>query len=532
MPMQTVIVSPNVDAENNIKISLPIDPDYMGGARIFSENDPGAVTGSPFLRSPETSYDTRLRVGRDTLLMNDQFNALTQNTNNWYYESSTLTAAQPGLGTVNFSEVQGTTLAHGAFMRTYQYFPLIGTSSIAVELSAGQFNSALVANENWLMGLGLPGTPTTAGSFGVGQIYTIVTVGTTDFTLIGAASNTVGVVFTATGVGLGDGTAASTTTPPTDGVWFRLTSAGLVGVVSYNGTQSVTGILVSLANTTVGSLDKYVIVVGEQSIQYWKNDILLVNQESPAAFGQPFQQGSLPAFMMKYNTGTVSNTNTMRVMDFTVSLMDLATTKPWAEQAATAGMAGYVGQNGQTQGQTAIWPNSTAPTPQALSNTGTTPVPNLGLGGIAAINPTLATNNDGILFSYLNPIPTVNRTGRNLLICGVKVQSAITADITVGGPMIFEYAIAHGHTAISLATVQSGSFTTNTVTAPKRVPIGAERYITTFTAGQLGAGATAKFQIPLVVRPGQYVQLIVRNVGTASSAGVVTFCAMFDSYWE
>ena len=46
-----------------------------------------------------------------------------------------------------------------------------------------------------------------AGSFVVGGVYTIATVGTTDFTLIGAADNLVGTVFTATGVGAGTGTA-------------------------------------------------------------------------------------------------------------------------------------------------------------------------------------------------------------------------------------------------------------------------------------------------------------------------------------
>ena len=49
----------------------------------------------------------------------------------------------------------------------------------------------------------------TAGSFIVGNTYTIEAVGSTDFTLIGAASNTVGLVFTATGVGAGTGTASS-----------------------------------------------------------------------------------------------------------------------------------------------------------------------------------------------------------------------------------------------------------------------------------------------------------------------------------
>lgn len=46
-----------------------------------------------------------------------------------------------------------------------------------------------------------------AGSFVIGNQYTITSVGTTNFVAIGAASNTVGVTFTATGVGSGTGTA-------------------------------------------------------------------------------------------------------------------------------------------------------------------------------------------------------------------------------------------------------------------------------------------------------------------------------------
>ncbi len=46
-----------------------------------------------------------------------------------------------------------------------------------------------------------------AGSFVTGVSYTITTVGSTNFTLIGAASNTVGVTFTATGAGSGTGVA-------------------------------------------------------------------------------------------------------------------------------------------------------------------------------------------------------------------------------------------------------------------------------------------------------------------------------------
>jgi len=49
----------------------------------------------------------------------------------------------------------------------------------------------------------------TAGSFVTGTVYRILSVGTTNFTLIGAASSTVGVIFTATGAGSGTGTATA-----------------------------------------------------------------------------------------------------------------------------------------------------------------------------------------------------------------------------------------------------------------------------------------------------------------------------------
>lgn len=74
-----------------------------------------------------------------------------------------------------------------------------------------------------------------SGGFVAGQQYKIRIVGTTDFTLIGAASNTVGVTFTATGVGTGNGYATQTTVNTevrdafyrlTQSVYFRSKIAG------------------------------------------------------------------------------------------------------------------------------------------------------------------------------------------------------------------------------------------------------------------------------------------------------------------
>jgi hypothetical protein len=54
------------------------------------------------------------------------------------------------------------------------------------------------------------GAAVTAANFGIGTTYTIASIGTTNFTLIGAASNTVGLSFKATGIGVGTGTATPT----------------------------------------------------------------------------------------------------------------------------------------------------------------------------------------------------------------------------------------------------------------------------------------------------------------------------------
>jgi hypothetical protein len=71
----------------------------------------------------------------------------------------------------------------------------------------------------------------TAGAFVVGLPSTIVSVGDTDFTAIGASANTVGVSFTPTGVGSGTGTVTASQ-PMNDAVWN----------CTNNGGATVTGI--------------------------------------------------------------------------------------------------------------------------------------------------------------------------------------------------------------------------------------------------------------------------------------------------
>jgi hypothetical protein len=73
-----------------------------------------------------------------------------------------------------------------------------------------------------------------AGSFVIGRTYQIVSLGSTNFTSIGASSNTVGVVFTATGVGTGSGTADSLSAAFISWSWSSNTVNASASIVNSN----------------------------------------------------------------------------------------------------------------------------------------------------------------------------------------------------------------------------------------------------------------------------------------------------------
>jgi hypothetical protein len=471
-----------VNAANQLKVvpetNAAANPTNVGAVRMFFEHDAGTVTGTASLKSPKISLDSRQRVGLDTILFTDAFPHTTQNTSTWFYSAATMTASQPGAGTVNFGTVQGTAATHGAFMRTFQHFPLICTAPLSVKCTFGQFTAAMIANEEWRVGLGLP---TVAG------------------------------------------------TPPTDAIYVLLDTAGLRGVAVFSGVVTQTANLVTLSSFTVGQLFSLTIVIGARAIEFWREGVLLGTLQTPAGNGVPVQAQSLPFFMQKLCTGSVANTNTMRVSDMNVSRMDVQSGLDALTASALANGSGNVGQNGHTQGKTSLYANSTAPVAVALTNTTAAFV---GLGGQAAILPTLAVSTDGIIFSFQNPAPTLTIPGRNLLVRGVRVQGLVSV-VLAGGPVLWQYTVAYGHTAVSLATLETASFIVNTTHAPRIVPIGFETYAAAAPVGTLGQGALLTLQVPLVVRPGEFFQICAKNGvgGVVTTTGAITVMASIDSAW-
>jgi hypothetical protein len=124
---------------------------------------------------------------------------------------------------------------------------------------------------------GITGT-LTAGSFIVGTRYVIASVGTTDFTLIGASANTVGTVFICTGVGEGTGTVTGalsigqvitgTGVTPSTKIMDLGTGTGGLGTYIVNESQTV-------ASTTINSNGSIETITSSLDSRLWAGGKLL-----------------------------------------------------------------------------------------------------------------------------------------------------------------------------------------------------------------------------------------------------------------
>jgi len=170
----------------------------------------------------------------------------------------------------------------------------------------------------------------TAGSFVSGTSYIITSIGTTDFTLIGAASNTVGITFTATGAGTGTGTAnivagdvipvqtmmyqydAADPTPATlrniifeNGIWITIGDNGTIKTSSdyLTWTTRTSGTTENLKGITYNSDTSTFTVVGDNNVIIasddngvtWTNvSSLVVDPPIYNVQGAPFEFGYGP----------------------------------------------------------------------------------------------------------------------------------------------------------------------------------------------------------------------------------------------
>jgi len=468
-----------VTATNELRVALPVAGGAVGSVRAFSQNDAGSVTGTPLLKSAETSDDYRLRVGIDTVLFNDEFNMTAQNTSQTRHVFTTMTATLGG-GALLFNANNTLAATTGVQHTSWRTFPIIDSAPLNITHTINM-SAAALANQVVEWGL-FPHN---------------------------------------------NGTAA-----PTDGIYWRYTSAGLIGVLNFNGVETPSGVLV--ASLPANDTRKFVITLGEKSVEFWMDDVLLADIVVPAGQNKPCLSGALPISMQFRNSGTVSGGPVMqaRLWDWNVSLGDLHTSKSWAGQMACMGLSAYQGQNGGVIGQTAQWANAALPTAAAGSNTAA--ALGSGLGGLFQLNAPATSATDVIISSYQNPAGGVNQTPRQIIIRGCWVDAANAGAAVATTPTTLALALAFGHTAVSLATAEAASLATGTTKAPRRMPLG----IISFPVGaaigaQAARGIYVDFEAPVVVNPGEFVAVVAKPLtGTATASQVIQFVIGFNGYQE
>ena len=464
----------DVDASRRLKTILPdgSTPADVGGVRLFSENDAGDVSGTPYLYSPETDEDYRLRVAQDTQLDEEVFNYTAQNTGKHNFGNTTL-AASWATGGLLFNSSSITTTTTGARLRTYATFPLLDPGTLNISATVA-FSAQLVANTLVDFGLFLDG--------------------------------------------------AANPFAPTDGVFFRLTSAGLYGVINHNGTEVTTSALTF--TYTASRFYQFMIVVHEREVHFWIDGVLYATLATPVGQGQPYMSESLP-FAMRHSIvgGAAGGAFQSTLKNYSVSIGGVQIADTLGE-INNRMVGAYQGLSGGTMGTLASYANSADPTASAaLSNTVALVT---GLGGQFRFNAAATAVTDGIVVSYQVPAATVSTRNRRLKINGVRLSMINTGAAVATTATALQWSLAFGHTAVSLATAEAA-----TTKAPRRIPLGIRAWPIGAAIGGTVDDIEMKFESPIYVNPGEFVAFVAKFIiGTATASQVIWGTATVIHSWE
>lgn len=466
-------------AGNRLRVALATNsaPAQVGAVRMMSENDDGTASGTPYLISPEADNDYRLRIAQEALFDCETFNYTAQNTSKHFSRATTFTAAWSA-GGLNTNSLNGVAVGSGFHFGTYAEFPILGATILYCEIE-GAFSTDPVANT------------------------------TIDFGLMRMA----------------------TTVPyaPSDGIYFRLLGSTMYGILNSAGSETPT----TLTGFTYNAGQKYqfIIAMHERAVEFWIDDVLYATVNTPLNQGQPCMSSSLPFGLRHAIVGGGSSTATSFILnDYTVSLGGTNITNV----ASTLGnrvYGSYQGLSGGTMGLLANYANGANPTP-SVPATATAAANFVGLGGQFWETANYAANLDVIICSYQVPAGTVNVQGRRLVIRGVGLTSYVAATLT-GGPCIAQYALVFGGNSVDQNATESA-----VLKKGRRVALSSfTQAITTNQAistilSQPGGSYQDFGDAPIFVNPGEFVQLVKKQVGTTTSLGTIAHVVTFVYGWE
>jgi len=463
-----------------------------GAVVMFSEVDAGTKNGIRQTLSPEVDLDYRLRVAHDNMVDQELFNYAAQNTGKHTYVTSAGTPMVASIGVlgVNTNSTSLTTTTIGNTFGTHAMFPVGGTQTTAVETSIS-FTAQPNAN--------------TIVDFGLFQ------------------------------------RGASTAFAPLDGVYFRVNSSGVFGVINAGGVETTTAVFPLSTGTgtfvyTNNSTYRYLIQVNNVSTSFWINNYKYGEIITPAGVNFPCKSLALPWSVRHAIVGGAAGAVfTAVIADYKVFIRG----SQYAERLGTVSnrvLGSYQGLSGGTIGGLATYVNSTNPTAAAPANTSLTANLPGGLGGQGAVTAAIAAATEGIWSSYQVPAGSSTIQGRRLVIRGVRLDAVNTGAAVATTATTLQFRLAFGHTTVSLAQAETASMATATTKAPRSVALG---YMTWAVAAGIGAQPQTGVlfvdfgDAPIYVNPGEFVALAGKFIaGTATVSQTISFTYTPIYTWE
>lgn len=378
-----------VDADGNLNVNMPTNPEVAGCVRILDAD------GQP-VTTTENGY---LRVSQANVILYDQVDGSSVNTNIWNPTVSGMTVVQAN-GFIGLNAGSAVTTGSYAILPSIKFIPLYGDLPLVARFNVKTVN--------------LPLTNAT--------------------------------------VELGIGTVSANTTP-TDGAFFRWGQSGqFFAVINNGGAESSSAALTGSASDASGEtvtlppsnsvIHLYEIEIVEDKVRFFVDDILVATLDTPSGQAYPFNSGRQQAIARVYNGGSApSVAPQLFIGQVIISQEDLNKQKPWQHVLASLGRSAYQSP-ASAFGQTANHTNSTSPVSATLSNTAagyTT------LGGRFQFAAVGAAGTDYALFAFQVPV------GFQLYVQSISISCAVTG-IAVATTTLFDWGIGVNASAVSLAT--------------------------------------------------------------------------------
>ena len=452
----------------------------VGSAKFKSENDSYAND----ISSPQTSRANLLRCAHEIYLDSFEFNDGSQNTGKFNYNTSTITVDWTKVGCAIFNNGSSAAAQVGALVVTSEGYPL---------------------------------------RYGV----------TTYFTFFAGISNHVP-DFTDISFGAG---ITTTTLEPLSGIFFRINSDGVQGVVQRNtstgsgtaaqGFSHQTKPFVGL-DLTPGLIYKFVIAIESDTVQFWVNDVLYDTIVSRTG-GSPILCQTPRVFFRHANPSTVANPayamqSIWRKYQVSQSIGYVAMTRSdflgrtvnnYYSSAGGGGLQTYA----NSANPTAAVPANATLTANLLANA----------GGQEFETDTLAITTDGLLASLQiggSVATTLSKKFRRLKVNGVRIDSFVQAALT-GGGYVASWSLAFDGTAVSLAQTE----TVNT-RSHRKIPLGFQTVAANAALNVMLGSIDITFQNPIYISSGNFISIARKKIGTAPSAGTLAHLIHIDCSWE